>query len=146
MSGSIPAGPLLVASLLALGACSSVRPTIAEPSQDTAPPVTRYTFEFECPASSRFRIAGTTQWQDGHGYRSRITELRVGGRALAGRWIEQINRRLPAEAFQERPWLTCSGSGALIELRFIDREDGSVARSPRLNFIVHREGTVDFPD
>ena len=27
--------------------------------------------------------------------------------------------------------LTCSGSGALIELRFIDREDGSVARSPR---------------
>lgn len=148
MLGSIPARSILLLSLLTLSACAAVdaRSPSADPSEDTAATTTRYEFEFDCPPSGKFRIAGTTQWVDDHGYRSQVSELRIGAKPLAKRWIDEINRRIPAEAYQERPWLTCSGGGASIELRFVDRNDGSVARSPRLKFIVHREGTLEFLD
>lgn len=134
---------------LALGACATHGGTDAlpDPEQNTGPLTTRYEVEFDCPHATTFRIAGTTQWFDeDDGFRSRITQIRIGRRAVESRWLEAINQRIPAGAYHERPWLTCSGGGAEIEIRFMDRSNGTVAGLPRVLFTLHSDGTLDFRD
>lgn len=140
--------PLLLFAVLALNACASggLSTSFVNPVEDTFPQITRYDFRFECPYTGTVRIGAEMRWIDGRGYRSRIDTLRIGRKTVGTRWIDELNKRIPDGAYQERPWLTCSGDGARIELRFIDRSNGSVASSPRIAFTLTGEGTLMFSD
>lgn len=148
MPGIRAATPLPLLAALALTACaSSGSPaSFVNPVEDTVPLTTRYDFQFDCPYAGTVRIAAQMRWIEGQGYRSRIDGLRIGRKTVGTRWIDELNERMPAGAYQERPWLTCSGDGALIELRFIDRSNGSVALSPRIAFRLTGDGTLTFND
>lgn len=149
MQGAISTKAVLVCALLTLGACATRggSDSFPDPEENTGAQITRYELEFVCPRDSTFRIVGTTAWSDKQdGFLSRVTQIRVGRRAIAQRWLDEINQRIPPGAYHERPWLTCSGDGAEVEIRFIDRSNGSVALSPRVIFILRGDGTLEFLD
>lgn len=150
MPATLPGRSALLALILALGGCAIVGGTdsISDLVENAAASTTRYDFEFHCAYadSTAFRISGESRWVDGIGYRSRIVRLSRGRKAVAQHWIEQINQRIPDGAYQERPWLVCSGDGAEIELRFMDRSNGTVAGLPRVMFTLHGDGTLEFRD
>ncbi|GAB6430195.1 hypothetical protein bcgnr5379_62390 [Bacillus cereus] len=146
-----PATPLLLLAVLALGACSTtgLPASFADPVENAQASTTLYDFEFRCAYADGdfFRISGETRWiDDADGYRSRIVRLSKGRKAVAQHWIEEINKRIPDGAYQERPWVVCSGGGAEIELRFMDRSNGTVAGLPRVMFTLHSDGTLEFRD
>ncbi|MFK3650578.1 hypothetical protein ACI2IY_19385 [Lysobacter enzymogenes] len=149
MHGALPIRAILACTVLALGACATRAGTasLPDPEENTGPLTTRYEVEFDCPNATTFRIAGITQWSDeDDGFRSRITQMHIGRRKLESRWIDAINQRIPAGAYHERPWLTCAGGGAEIEIRFMDRSNGAVAGSPRVMLTLHSDGTLDIRD
>jgi hypothetical protein len=140
---------VLACAVLALSACATrgESNSFPDPEENTGVQTTRYELEFVCPRDSTFRISGTTTWSDkDDGFLSRVTQIRVGRRAIAQHWLDEINQRIPQGAYHERPWLTCSGDGAEVEIRFIDRSNGSVALSPRVIFILRGDGTLEFLD
>lgn len=149
MQGALPTKTGLVCAILALSACATNgrSSSLPDPEENTGVRTTHYEFEFACPRNSTFRIAGTTEWSDkDDGFLSRVTQIRIGRRSVSQRWLDGINQRIPAGAYHERPWLTCSGDGAEVEIRFIDRSNGSVALSPRVIFILRGDGTLEFLD
>jgi len=149
MQGALLIRAIFACTILALGACATHAGTasLPDPEENTGPLTTRYDVEFDCPHATTFRIAGITQWSDeDDGFRSRISQIRIGRRNVESRWIDAINQRIPPGAYHERPWLTCSGGGAEIEIRFMDRSNGTVAGLPRVMFTLHPDGTLDFRD
>lgn len=121
-------------------AADTITTAMSEPVEPTD---TRYAFEFACPHPRTLRIEGTTRWQD-RGYQSRITRVSVNDVAVSASALASINQRFPADAFQERPWPTCLEGATRIELRTIDRADGSVSKDVKVVFTVDDAGNVSF--
>lgn len=145
--------PLPTAAALLLAACcvcacaaaaKNDPPGSAILSEPVAPQSTGYVFEYACPHPFVVRIAGDSRWREGGGYASRITALSIASADVAKESLARINDRFPADALQERPWVTCLERSAKVEIRMVDRSTGGVSRDAKLIFLLRDDGTIEF--
>lgn len=106
---------------------------------------TRYRFEFTCErspldATHDIVIEGETQGRDASKPVSRITSLSIDRRLLPADTLDRINGRIPRQAIQERPWVTCSDDK--ISVGLVLRDTGRQV----LYFDLTPDGAVDFGD
>lgn len=149
MPRSFPTAAALLLAACCVSACSQAAtknesPGSAVMSEPVAPQSTGYVFEYACPHPFVVRIAGDSRWSESGAYASRITALSIADANVAAASLTQINDRFPADALQERPWVTCLERSARIEIRLVDRSTGGVSRDAKLIFLLRDDGTIEF--
>lgn len=136
---------LISAALLLSGCTAAAKDGAAVLSEPIAPQNTAYTFEYACPRPlPAVRISGDSRWRDSGGYAARVTALSIGKAEANASVLTQINRRFPADALQERPWVTCMEGAARVEIRLVDRAKGGVSREAGPIFVIDENANVEF--